>query len=97
MDKVDFEIFKRELQLYTEKDDKIIQIQKGYGYPIIGIEGYAFLNIKPTYHQPPLVVSNDRILLKFIVDGSYNLDKEISGNVEKHNSEQYNKRKAEFE
>jgi len=27
MDKVDFEIFKRELQLYTEKDDKIIQIK----------------------------------------------------------------------
>lgn len=77
-------------------DGEIIQIQKGYGYPVVGEEGYAFLGIKPTYHCAPLIVSDGRVLLKFIVDGSFDLDKKMVGDVEKYNSEKYNKRKAEL-
>jgi hypothetical protein len=81
---------------YIFIDDEIKQIQKGYGYPVVGEEGYAFLGIKPTCHCAPLVASNNRVLLKFIVDGSYDLDKKMGGDVEKYNSEKYNKRKAEL-
>jgi hypothetical protein len=59
-------------------DGKIEELQQGYGYMVIGEEGYKFLNLKPVLHCAPNS-DNNRLLLKIFLDGSFNLSNLVFG------------------
>ncbi len=59
-------------------DGKIEELQQGYGYMVVGEEGYKFLNLKPVLHCAPSSDDN-RLLLKIFLDGNFNLSNWVLG------------------
>ncbi len=59
-------------------DGKIKELQQGYGYMVVGEEGYKFLNLKPVLHCAPSSDDN-RLLLKIFLDGNFYLSNWVLG------------------
>ena len=78
-------------------DKNIVELERGCGVIIIGEEGYKFCKLKPILHCAP-ESDTDRILLKIMIDGSYDASNYFSGNdVCEYNSVEYIKRNKELE
>jgi hypothetical protein len=57
-------------EFYDSEKQQIEKLGRGNGIFLIGEQGYALLGLSPTVHRAPIVVSNDRFILKLIIDGS---------------------------
>ncbi len=78
-------------------DGKIEELLQGYGYMVIGEEGYKFLNIKPTLHCAPKSDEN-RLLLKIMLCANFNLSDYVLGpSVCSYNSPEYNTRNEKLD
>lgn len=75
-------------------NDSVIQTSKGYGYIVIGKEGYKFLGLDPVLHCAPSSDEN-RLLFKLMLRGDINIDECIVGpSVCAYNSSLYKERAA---
>ena len=72
---------------FNEDTQQIESLGEGNGIFLIGEQGQAFFGLKSTIHKAPIVVSDSRIILKLIIDGS---DK-----IEGYNSSLYYERLRE--
>lgn len=78
-------------------ENEIQEIHQGYGYFVIGREGYTFLGLKPVLHCAP-ELDEDRLLLKIMLNGNYDVtDYAIGSTVCGYDSPEYKKRFGELE
>jgi hypothetical protein len=69
-------------------NNEILQLSKGEGFPMIGEEGHAFLNLSPTLHRSPNT-TDKRLLIRVILEPDFKINKIIEGNTNEYNSELY--------
>ncbi len=73
-------------EIYDPNTNQITSLTPGYGYMVVGEEGYEFLNLIPTLHKAPMNTGESRLMAKVFLSPNFNSDESFVGNVNKYDS-----------